>query len=63
MDYKNNKELAKSNNKTISTKRIKIEHIFAKIKQFKILNNNFYHNISKINIFFKNIVKIIQLST
>ena len=32
LEYKKDKELAKSNNKLISTKRIKIEHIFAYMK-------------------------------
>jgi len=42
-------------NQKLSKKRIIIEHVFAQLKKFKILDNKFRNNLSKYNIIFKNI--------
>ena len=62
LEYKKDKELAKSNNKLISTKRIKIEHIFAYMKNFRILQRLNYYKINKIELFFNSIANFYNLS-
>ena len=57
-EYKRNKLLAKTNNKTLSSKRIKIEHVFAYMKTFRILQRLNHYSIAKINIFFQSIANI-----
>lgn len=42
-------------NHRLATKRIIIEHVFAQLKKFKILDNKFRNNLSKYNLIFKNI--------
>ncbi len=44
LEYKEDKYSAKINNKSISTKRIKIEHIFAYMKNFRILQRLNYED-------------------
>jgi hypothetical protein len=41
--YKENKDLVKGENKSLSTKRIKIEHVFAYIKSYRVMQRlNYY---------------------
>jgi len=60
--YKKDKNKAKIENKNLSSKRIKIEHIFAKMKNFRILKRLNYYKIHKIEIFFNAIANIYNLS-
>lgn len=60
--YRKDKALAKIENKDISTKRIKVEHNFAYLKKFRILNNNVHYSMHKIQTFFKAISNIFNLS-
>ena len=60
--YKENKELSKSNNKNLSSKRIKIEHVFAYIKNFRIMQRVNYYTKDKIEILFNSISNIYNLS-
>ena len=60
--YKQDKDLAKTNNKTISSKRIKIEHVFAYMKNFRILPRLNYYKTSKIELFFNSIAMIYNLN-
>ena len=60
--YKENKELSKSNNKNLSSKRIKIEHVFAYIKSFRIMQRVNYYTKDKIEILFNSISTIYNLS-
>ena len=59
--YKNNPLKAKLDNKILSSKRIKIEHVFAYIKKYRILSFNFYYSIKKTELFFKAIANIYNL--
>ena len=58
LKYKNNKEKAKKNNKMLNSKRVKIEHIFAHIKNYRILRYGNYYAKNKINILFKAICNL-----
>ena len=60
--YKENKELSKKNNKNLSSKRIKIEHVFAYIKNFRIMQRVNYYTKDKIEILFNSISNIYNLS-
>ena len=62
LPYKNNKEKTKQDNKSLSSKRIKIEHVFAYIKKYRILNFNFYYEIQKLELFFKAVANLFNLS-
>jgi len=62
LEYKKDKIKAKSLNKELSSKRIKIEHLFAKMKNFRILQRLNYYKIDKIEIFFNAIANIYNLS-
>ena len=58
---KKNKELTegqKSFNKQFSRTRISVEHVFAHLKKFNILNHKFRNSISNYNLIFKNIAGI-----
>lgn len=64
LKYKTNKEKAKENNKLLNSKRVKIEHIFAHIKNYRILRYGNYYTNKKINILFKaicNLQTIVQI--
>ena len=59
--YKENKDLSKSNNKSLSGKRIKIEHVFAYIKSYRIMQRLNYYSKQRIEILFNSIVNIYNL--
>ncbi len=61
LKYKENKDLSKSENKNLSVKRIKIEHVFAYIKSYRIMNRLNYYSKDKIEIIFNSIVNIYNL--
>ena len=61
-EYKKDKTLAKMNNQLISRKRIKIEHVFAYMKNFRILQRLNYYKMNKIELFFQSIAHIYNLS-
>jgi len=48
----------KSFNKQFSRSRITVEHVFAHLKKFNILNHKFRNSISNYNLIFKNIAGI-----
>ena len=50
------------NNQLISSKRIKIEHVFAYMKNFRILQRLNYYKTNKIELFFQSIANIYNLS-
>ena len=60
--YKENKDLVKSNNKVWSSKRIKVEHVFAYIKSYRIMQRLNYYSKDKIEILFNAIANIYNLS-
>ena len=49
-------------NRLISRKRIKIEHVFAYMKNFRILQRLNYYKTNKIELFFQSIANIYNLS-
>ena len=51
LEYKKDKDLAKINNNKLSSKIIKIEHVFAYPKNFRILQRLNYYKINKLLIF------------
>ena len=59
--FKKDKPNARFNNKQISTKRIQVEHVFATLKQYRILTNPYYYTKEKINIFVKAVCNIYNL--
>ena len=61
-EYQKDKNLAKTNNQLISRKRIKIEHVFAYMKNFRILQRLNYYKMNKIELFFQSIANIYNLS-
>lgn len=62
IEYKKDKVVAKEKNKNLSSKRIKIEHVFAYMKNYRILTKSNHYSIAKIDIFFKAIANIFNLS-
>ena len=60
--YKENKDLVKSKNKVLSSKRIKIEHVFAYIKSYRIMQRLNYYSKDKIEILFNAMANIYNLS-
>ena len=60
--FKLNKELVKGENKKLSSKRIKIEHVFAYIKSYRIMQRLNYYSKDKIEILFNSIANIYNLS-
>ena len=60
--YKENKNLSKSENKILSSKRIKVEHVFAYIKSYRIMQRLNYYTKDKIDILFNSIANIYNLS-
>ena len=54
-------EYQKSFNKQFSRSRITVEHVFAHLKKFNILNHKFRNSISTYNLIFKNIAGIRNL--
>ena len=61
-EYKKDKTLVKTNNQLISRKRIKIKHVFAYMKNFRILQRLNYYKMNKIELFFQSIANIYNLS-
>lgn len=61
LKYKENKDLSKSENKNLSSKRIKIEHVFAYIKSYRIMQRLNYYSKNKIEILFNSIANIYNL--
>ena len=59
--FKNNKENAQLENRTLSSKRIQVEHVFAWLKNYKILINPYYYTKHKIDIFVKAVCNIYNL--
>ncbi len=59
--YKNDKTKGKEKNKDLNKKRVKIEHIFANIKNYRILRYGNYYSFDKINTIFKAICQIKML--
>ena len=59
--YKNDKTKGKEKNKALNKKRVKIEHIFANIKNYRILRYGNYYGFDKINTIFKAICQIKML--
>ena len=59
--YKENKELIKSKNKVLSSKRIKVEHVFAYIKSYRVMQRLNYYAKDKIEILFNAITNIYNL--
>lgn len=62
LKYKKDKILSKTNNQSISSKRIKVEHVFAYMKHFRILQRLNHYKIDKIEIFFNAIARIYNLT-
>ncbi len=60
--YKKNKELIKNNNRVLSSKRIKVEHVFAYIKSYRIMQRFNYYSKDKIDILFNAIANIYNLT-
>ena len=60
--YKENKDLVKSENKELSSKRIKVEHVFAYIKSYRIMQRLNYYTKDKIEILFNAMANIYNLS-
>ena len=60
--YKENKNLSKSENKILSSKRIKVEHVFAYIKSYRIMQRLNYYTKDKIDILFNSMANIYNLS-
>ena len=50
------------NNKNLSVKRIKIEHVFAYIKSYRVMQRLNYYSKDKIEILFNSIANIYNLS-
>ena len=59
--YKENKNLSKSENKILSSKRIKVEHVFAYIKSYRIMQRLNYYTKNKIEILFNSIANLYNL--
>lgn len=60
--YKDHTRLAKLNNTAFSSKRVRIENLFAWLKHYRILKQSCYYAVSKVTIFFKAITNIYSLS-
>ena len=60
--YKENKDLIKVENKELSSKRIKIEHVFAYIKSYRIMQRLNYYTKDKIEILFNAMANIYNLN-
>ena len=60
--YKEDKLKGKKDNKVLNKKRVKIEHIFASIKNYRILQYGNYYTKEKLNSLFKAICVIYNLS-
>lgn len=62
LPYKENKDLVKSNNKELSSKRINVAHVFAYIKSYRIMQRVNYYTRDKIEILFKAMANLYNLS-
>lgn len=60
--YKKNKSQGKEGNKNLNTKRVKIEHIFSNIKNYRILKYGNYYVKNKIDIIFRAICNLYNLN-
>ena len=64
--FKNNIQKAKSRNKRLSIERVRIEHVFGRLKTYCILAMPYYYAKSKLDVFVKaigNIYNLIKTST
>ena len=62
LPYKENKEIIKIENKVLSSKRIKVEHVFAYIKSYRIMQRLNYYSKDKIEILFNAMANIYNLN-
>ena len=62
VNYKENKEIIKIENKVLSSKRIKVEHVFAYIKSYRIMQRLNYYSKDKIEILFNAMANIYNLN-
>ena len=60
--YKIDPTQAKINNKLLNKKRVKIEHIFAQMKNYRIIRQANYYAKNKIDLIFKSIANILTIS-
>lgn len=60
--YKNDPDISKLSNNAFSSKRVRIENVFAWFKHFRILQQACYYAIPKVTMFFKAITNIYSLS-
>ena len=60
--YKQDKARAKLNNRILSSKRIQVEHVFARLKTYRILTNVYYYTKFKLDMFMKAICNMYNLS-
>ena len=60
--YKENKEIIKIENKVLSSKRIKVEHVFAYIKSYRIMQRLNYYTKDKIEILSNSMANLYNLS-
>ena len=58
LQYKANPALAQQGNRELSRKRVKVEHIFAWLKNFRIGFNNYYYSVDKIGKFVKSLINL-----
>jgi hypothetical protein len=63
LKYKENKDLVKGENKSLSSKRIKIEHVFAYIKSYRVMQRLNYYTKDKIEILSNSISNLYNLLT
>lgn len=59
--FKTDKVKATGLNKALSSKRISIEHVFARLKSYRLLSMPYYYAKTKLDIFVKAIVNIYNL--
>ena len=60
--YKTDKEACKASNRELSKKRVKVEHVFAQLKAYRILRDIFSHSPDVFGIFFKAVALIYNMT-
>ncbi len=60
--YKKDKLKTKEDNKALSSKRIKVEHVFASLKSWRILKQLHFYNRKMIDMIFQGLVNIYHLN-
>ncbi len=60
--YKKDKLKTKEDNKALSSKRIKVEHVFASLKSWRILKQLHFYNRKMIDMIFQGLVNIYNLN-